>query len=78
MRIRACDQKNQGKNVNSTVAPPHDCHALKKESISNKYLGQVWTGADEVYDIRKATEGGDRAAIRTNVRVTRVPLAERC
>jgi len=37
-RTRACSKKKQGENVKSPVASPHDCHAVKEETVSNKYL----------------------------------------
>lgn len=41
IRTHACDQESQRENVNSPVAPPHDCHAVEEEGISNEYLEQI-------------------------------------
>ena len=34
-------QENQRENVNSQVAPPYSCHAVKEERIPNEYLEQT-------------------------------------
>ena len=58
------DQENQGEDVKSPVAPPHDCHAVKEEGISNDDLEQIETDAEEACDTPKRIEWV-RAATRT-------------
>lgn len=64
VRTRACRQKNQREDVDSPVASPHDCHAVKEETISNKYLGKIQADADEAIDDCRARDGQSRTAIQ--------------
>jgi len=64
VRTRACRQKNQREDVNSPVASPHDCHAVKEETISNKYLGKIQADAGEAYEDCRASDGRSRAAVQ--------------
>ena len=61
VRTRACRQKNQREDVNSPVASPHDCHAVKEEAISNKYLAKIQADAEEACDDYRARDGSGAA-----------------